>query len=83
MHHYTVNLKNGEMICGIIWTQRSSEGWFTIIPDKTGESRKIWLRDVESGYCRTERVGIDQQTGKARLGEDLLEHARLFGWDGT
>jgi hypothetical protein len=85
MHYYNVKMKDGREFSAPIWNFKPNEGYVTftldlfIRPDLKDLDRKVFLHEIESAYCPTERVGITDKN-QAKLGEDLLELARNNGW---
>jgi hypothetical protein len=77
MHDATVVMSDGAAYCGPVWEWNPREGSMSL-SDAVRGLVQIRLVDVHSAH-RTERA--DPQGNTRSI--DLLERARLEGWDGT
>ena len=74
MRDATVNMKDGRVLCAPIWEWKPAGGWMTLVGHVLEPVRFV---DVAEAH-----VMMWRQAGTGPEPVDLLELARVEGWDG-
>jgi hypothetical protein len=80
MHHTTVKLKDGRVLCGPIDMWRPQENWMSLM----GVEERISFDDIASGETDKDRISIDT-VGNINILERArrdVAQGRQHGWDG-
>jgi len=84
MHTTKVEMKDGEVLYGVLWDFRPEEGWMKLVgcedngPDEVPGDRVLYFRDMKSAVTLGQRVALNKIED-----QDEIARAKEFGWDGT
>ena len=82
MHDTRLELKDGTVYVGPIWSFNPEQGWCSLVLDPMNYDHeppeRFYLRDIALMVTKGQRTGKDIISD-----QDELHRARKQGWDGT